>query len=466
MMLPCSGEHSGGETTNIRRLPRQTNPDLAARAGLSLWVLGEVLNSELFDEHYYRSMYPDIVGTNDDPLEHFLISGRLEDRRPSAIFDPAAYRSANPDITETGLDAFTHFILIGQGLGAPLSPAELIAPRPDHMRVLDSTTKNLIVFLTPGRELVSGGVLSIASIYRETGAMADIHGATVVLCAVPGDDPSFLKYSWFKNDNYLLDFVAVLRRCRHLEHLQVHVPEYAANQVFQWLKGLPPVWLRGVHIHINILLQNIDLAEGQDFAKFANFGKVTATTAHEAYGSLATRQALGIPVHRLSVYFGPDQYTATEYFSKEPILVVSHDDHPLKTLVLEKLALVRPDLEIVVVQGLLYEEYKNLIRRAKWSLTFGEGLDGYFAETIFSGGNAFAVFNDRFFTTDFAALETVYPSWEVLVERFVEDLQRLDESEQYNRCWKQSYDLLASIYSTEKFRMNLLAFFRRQYTFP
>jgi len=196
------------------------------------------------------------------------------------------------------------------------------------------------------------------------------------------------------------------------------------------------------------------------------FGRVTATTAHEAYSNSATRQALGVTVHKLSVYFGPELYKRTAYQDKEPILVVSHDEHPLKEQVLQQVAHAHPKLEIRIVNNLSYEEYKALVSRAKWALTFGEGLDGYFAETIFSGGNSFAVFNERFFTPAFAALETVYPSWEVLLERMTVDLQRLDEAVAYHRCWRRAYDLLTGLYSTDQFRENLRAFYRGEYTFP
>jgi hypothetical protein len=46
------------------------------------------------------------------------------------------------------------------------------------------------------------------------------------------------------------------------------------------------------------------------------------------------------------------------------------------------------------------------------------------------------------------------------------DLQRLDEPIAYDRCWRQAYDLLTSLYSTERFRENLRAFYRGEYTFP
>jgi hypothetical protein len=145
---------------------------------------------------------------------------------------------------------------------------------------------------------------------------------------------------------------------------------------------------------------------------------------------------------------------------------VSHDAHPLKEDVLGLIARAHPQLEIRIVQNMSYEEYKALILEAKWSLTFGEGLDGYFVEPIFSGGNSFAVFNDRFFTPAFAELETVYPSWEVLQQQMPLDLDRLDEPVAYEKNWRQGYDLLAGLYSTDQFRRNLRAFYRGEYTFP
>jgi len=107
-----------------------------------------------------------------------------------------------------------------------------------------------------------------------------------------------------------------------------------------------------------------------------------------------------------------------------------------------------------------------LIRIAKWSLTFGEGFDGYFLEPVFSGGIGFAVFNDRFFTPEFAELETVYPSWEVLMDKIAADIQRLDEPVAYHQYWRRVYDLGSNLYDPDRFRENLRKFYRGEYTFP
>ncbi len=258
-----------------------------------------------------------------------------------------------------------------------------------------------------------------------------------------------------------------MRSCANLEYLLLHIPEYAVNRVSEWLNNVSSSLLRNIReVHLNVMLQNIDQIQGQNVAELKRCGKVTATTAHEAYSNSATRQALGITVHKLSVRFGPELYKLTAYPDKKPILVVSPDEHPLKEQVLGQIACAHPQLDMRIINNLSYEEYKALVSRAKWALTFGEGLDGYFAETIFSGGNSFAVFNERFFTPAFAALDTVYPSWEVLQERMPVDLQRLDEPIAYDRCWRQGYDLLTSLYSTDQFRENLRSFYRGEYTFP
>ena len=328
-------------------------------------------------------------------------------------------------------------------------------------------TKRLIVFLTPGYEHPTGGVLSIAAIYRESAALRHLHRARVALCAVPGDDPLFFKYSWFKNRNYLLDLNSVLMNCADLDYLLLHIPEYAVNQVLDWLNWASAAYLRNVRqVHLNILLQNTECLRGQNVSELRRFGTVTCTTAHEAYTNSATRDALGVSVHRLGVCSGPELFSRSSYQEKEPLLVVSNDPHPMKEQVLKRIAEACPHLKIQVIQDLSYEAYRKLIRHAKWSLTFGEGLDGYFAEEVWSGGVAFAVFNDRYFTPAFARLETVYPTWEVLLDRMPADLHRLDEPVAYERCWREPYDLLNDLYSTDRFRENLRRFYRAEYTFP
>lgn len=326
-------------------------------------------------------------------------------------------------------------------------------------------TKRLIVFLTPGFDSPNGGILSISWTYRESAALQHLHGSKVALCTVPGDPP-LLKYTWFKNRNYLLDLEDLLNRCGDLDYLLVHIPEYAVNQVSRWLDSFSPKLRNVKEVHLNVMVQHIDIGQEQDISGLGRFGKVTCTTAHEAYSNAATRETLGVSLHKLSCCNGPERYTLSGYADKQPLLMVSHDPHPLKERVLLEIKKALPALKIQIIQNLSFEEYLDVARRAKWSLTFGEGLDSYFSDPVFSGGVSFAVFNERFFTPAFARLETVYPSWDILMNKITTDLQRLDEPVAYQRCWRQAWDLLSDLYSTERFRENLRLFYRGEYTFP
>ncbi len=327
-------------------------------------------------------------------------------------------------------------------------------------------TKRLIIFLAPGINHPGGGVLSIASLLQESRELKSVHEAEVIWCTIPGDPPLF-KYSWFKNRLYLQDLETVLNNCRKLHSLMIHIPEYAVNRVTEWISAHGQKFIDGIpNVQLNVLLQNIDQARDQKLAALKGFGKATCTTAHEAYSTVQMREKLGMPLHRMSVFISPEQYDRKSYGEKENMLIYSPDEHPMKKSVLAAIANQHPDLKLQMIRGLSYEEFKQLIARAKWSLTFGEGLDGYFAEPVFSGSVSFAVFNPRFFTPAFANLDTVYPSWDVLMDKIPKDLKTYDQPQAYSRCWKTCYDLLANLYDVRRYRENLRKFYLGNYTFP
>lgn len=320
------------------------------------------------------------------------------------------------------------------------------------------------MFLSPGYQLRNGGILSIASLYEESKKLTALHGATVVLCTIPGD-PALLKYDWFPNDNYLLGPDAVLSRCQALKFLMIHVPEYKVNCVADWLESKGRRHIAS-EVRINILLQNIDQIEHQNVDRLARLGETTCSTAHEAYSTRATRERLGIPLHRMSVYISPEQYQRTGYEAKDDLLIVSPDPHPFKQDVLARIRSHHPALRIQVIEKLSYTAYKEVASRAKWALTFGEGLDNYFAEPIFSGSLAFAVFNPRFFTPDFQEFEVIYNSWEDVLRLLPSHIARLDEPAAYASAWDPPYQLLSRLYNNDVYRRNLRRFYCSDYTFP
>lgn len=133
--------------------------------------------SLFFDPRYYLNRYQDIaqaVGPANygGAISHWLESGLNEGRRGSEEFDPVYYILANPDVAnaygnKNYKEATKHFLLFGQSEGR-LGRGEAAISR-QHLALLEedpASIKKLILFLVPGQEFFSGGILSIFSLYR------------------------------------------------------------------------------------------------------------------------------------------------------------------------------------------------------------------------------------------------------------------------------------------------------------
>lgn len=66
----------------------------------------------LFDESFYRRLYPDVADLPISALGHYLVSGWQELRRPCAIFDPSFYRRTTDGLARRNFE-LVHFYEIG-----------------------------------------------------------------------------------------------------------------------------------------------------------------------------------------------------------------------------------------------------------------------------------------------------------------------------------------------------------------
>jgi len=325
--------------------------------------------------------------------------------------------------------------------------------------------KKLVIFLTPGYDIVNGGILSINSIFIESSKLMNHNETSVIMCVMPGE-PNILQYSKFHNHNYIYKLSQVLSYFNNLDSLIIHIPEYGIYQFLKMTSSHEKEELHKINdLHFNIMLQNIDLIDNKYIPELKKLGKVTCTTAHEQYSNHETRKQLGIPIHKLSTFVDPNQYNRENYLNKENLLIVSPDTNKLKNRILNLIHTQLPQIEIKIIRNLNYEDYKSLISKAKWALTFGEGLDGYFIETIFSGGISFAVYNSRFFTKDFKSLKTVYNSYDELIKNICSDIIGFDNLDAYINYQEKQYKICAKYYSYDQYLKNLELFYDGCYTF-
>jgi hypothetical protein len=331
----------------------------------------------------------------------------------------------------------------------------------------DPKAENLIIFLSPGEDVSVGGILSITAIYEETKKLKSLHHSEVIMCTTPGD-PLLIRYTKFKNQNYILRFSKVLAYFKNLKRVIIHIPELAVKQFQEKITPQDRHRLAKIEkLQINILIQNIELLSPIKYIKeLKKIGKVTCTTNHEKYSTSEMRQKLDIPLHFLSWFLSQEQYINRKYADKKDLMIISPDPHPMRKEIIKHLETQLTNTTMQVIQNLTYEEYKELISWAKWGLTFGEGIDGYFVETAFSGGISFAIHKPAFFTEDFRALRTVYADGKTMKTNIVKDIKAFDNPKAFTAYNQEEFELCAKYFNHEQYAKSIKAFYEEKYTIP
>ncbi len=336
----------------------------------------------------------------------------------------------------------------------------------------DPAAENLIIFFVPGadrstgKETISGGVISLVSICEETKKLKPIHKAETIACIFPRDF-LFIKHENFPNQTNIYRFEQLPVYFKNAKNITIHLPELMVSNFKDALLNFEIKWLKKKDlVHINIINANIQLMpaplEIDSLSEIADL--ITITAAHTKYCTKNFRDFYKKPLHKFSAWISPEQYIYRPYAEKENLLVVSPDENPSREHVMQKLQSIQ-GLEIVVLQNFKYQKFKEIIGKAKWAITFGEGLDGYILEPIFSGAIGFAVYNEEFFTEDFKTLKGIFASYENMAEVIVKEIKLLDSPYDYKMVQKQQFQLCAKHYNFGQYQENIKKFYLQDYTF-
>lgn len=304
------------------------------------------------------------------------------------------------------------------------------------------------------------------SLCEETALLKDIHGAQTIMCTL-NSDHLLLRHNMFENQTMVFRFEQLAIFFVNVKAVLFHLPEFMVTHFMHTLNIKDKAWINQMQeVHINVMNQNIRLMpEPAELAGLKQVGgKITITTAHQKYCTGFYRDYYGVPIHKFSVWISPEQYHFNKWQGKKDLLVVSPDEHPLKSEILTQLRAI-PGLDVRIIQNLTYKAYKELIAEAKWSLTFGEGLDGYLLESVFSGAVGFAVYNEQFFTPDFKDLVTVFQSVEILKNKIIGSIEKLKREVDFEIYQQKQFALCAKYYSIETNKKNIENFYTREYTF-
>lgn len=295
--------------------------------------------------------------------------------------------------------------------------------------------KRLMLFLVPPTDVVSGGLMSICNIAQRSQAMQDLHGCEVVMATMPGR-ATISGFSQFECSWKIFRYEQIERIFPHIDEVWIQIPEMCVADYGAHLKNEQKrngCFFAIPERKLNILNQNIELMPVPEKVKALStfFHMATQTCAHGKYCTPGMREKFDIPTHLLPADI-PATFYKIPFSQKENLIAYSNDQHPQKEQVLARLHELLPEYQFLMIEGMTFEEYKQTISRAKWTLTFGEGWDGYFIQPYSSDSIGLCVFNEAFCPPVMKTLPTVFPDYETLPERMAEFIRTHDEETVYN----------------------------------
>lgn len=327
----------------------------------------------------------------------------------------------------------------------------------------------LVLYFTPGEVEMTGGVMSIFNMCRVTRGI--LPNAECLVVTSPGA-ATYAINSHFPNEERVYRLSrSILQSVAKFRVVYIHIPEYQVPLFNRSFDGALAKVISDVpELHINVMNQNLELMPNpQEVAKLKRFTPhVTQTTAHEVYTNQEVTDHYGIPLHRFGTHTPASRFAP---FLKEPkrkLILYSPDENPNREDILEVLRKGMPEYELRMVTGLKYKEWLKLAASSFATITFGEGMDGFYADALCVKSLGIAVYNDTFFpSAEWSGLRSVYPSYGNMGQELVADLRKYEaDPAMYEEVRMESIQKLKAIgLSAEQYADNLRRFYQGKFDF-
>lgn len=438
----------------------------------------EMLRRE-FDSDYYLRTYLDVHSAGIDPFTHFMEYGWKEGRNPRPDFDSLAYLRSHIDVALAGMNPFRHYIEYGRAEGRKVPRAsDTVQPTPLHLAkhiVQDDTFPlqaerhdKIMVILIPEHNEMSGGIYSFFSIARAAYLLRHKHDYIVLLMTRPNRlHETYLHQRNFRNSETVFRFEQIVR-CREATTIYLHIPEYAAPTFVDLLEPETLDYLRArKHLYINILNQKVDIMperhELEDIRALAH--ELTQSVAHHAYFGQSFADRYATPLLLLPAYTDLSPYEPLPAEEKQNLIIYSPDEAPWKQRMLETLAAGLPDYELREIRNINFDTFMDLATRCRFSITFGEGFDGYLAQPIYQGGVGFAVYNKEFFPSDeLLSFYNIFASEEEILSDLVGRIRAMEaDLDLYRRTNEKMIAIYNSLYSRVDYLKRIEMLLNRQF---
>jgi hypothetical protein len=290
-------------------------------------------------------------------------------------------------------------------------------------------SKRLMVIVVPEHNDMSGGIYSFFSIANHMQAMRRIHGYDVLVMTRPNEtNHTYIRLTAFRNAETVYRFEQILL-CDDVEELYLHIPEYSAPSFYDLLSPELLKYLRTrKRLYINIMNQNIELMpEASEFENLRSLStEMSQSVAHHAYFGQEFADRYKLRTLLLPAYTDLSPYPGSTFEEKRKLIIYSKDEAAHREACLDILEREFSDYERVEIRGMTFDRYMQLATDCLFSISFGEGFDGYVAQPVQQGGIGLTVYREEFFPShDFLDFFNIFRSEEEMVAHLAERMRRL-----------------------------------------
>lgn len=306
-------------------------------------------------------------------------------------------------------------------------------------------TKNLMVVLVPEKNAMSGGIYTffrlahmIKKCYRDEDA------EVLIMTRSYPTKETYVRQVHFNTEEVVFRFEQIVK-FKNVKNLTLHIPEYAITDFYKLISRKTKKYLKEIeNVHINILNQTIPIMpEKEEFADLYKITQnITQTVAHTRY----CNQEIADKYNLKTMYFPISQDFSTSpdktFSEKKDLIIYSPDYQPKKEVILNKLKTELPEFEFVEVKYMKFEKFIELASEAKFSISFGEGYDGYHCFPILKGSIALTVYNEDYFPSpEYKEYIDTFVSYEDMEENIVKVIKELNSNEElYQKTHQNAYD--------------------------
>lgn len=330
-------------------------------------------------------------------------------------------------------------------------------------------TDKLVVFIEVELARTCGGQMSIFELCKHSRNI--LKPIPVLMTTMPGKH-TYSHNNFFENDIEILRWSQVMNIAKNKKEVIIHIPEFMTELFLMRLSKTDRyIFSKIPNLQINILNQRVDIMPDKEVVdKLKKLTpNITQTTAHDAYSTQTMCDKYGIPLHKFSVNLGVEKYSYLSKNQIEKIILIS-PDRPKTFSVecfIERLKKQLPDYKIIQFYDMTFSECMELTSKTFFTVSFGEGFDGYLLHPLCVKRLGASVYNSQFFPDkDWTKFKNIYKSYEDLCHNFSNDVRYFENNmDEYYSLVKQQMHKINEIYKFEEYIDNIKRFYNRNYDY-